>query len=558
MAAYDFSIRTKLAIWAGVGVLLVAGMLAEQQYGDYAAGRQRVAADSKQLAAIEALRAADDLRSMQLETREIRLAIAPSEIERALNRLIADETAAAGHIEIALEIIDDPVDKERLERLAGLVKGYVGVVGDLAAAAKDYGDTVEQIKRSGELGNAMNALIETMTVALIGAAEQRKAQANADMRHVSRINLGMGLFVILVLGGVAVFGAVAISRPIRRIGEVLMELAGGNKDVEVPYIGRRDEVGDNARAAQTFKEKLIRIEQLETAEKETARRTAEQRQADMRALASAFETTVANVVRSVSASSTELEAAAEGLSATAGATRDLSGKVLSASTRASENVQSVSFATERLIASLGEISRQVQESTRIALEAVTQAEKTDSRIAELTRAAGRIGDVVNLITAIAAQTNLLALNAAIEAARAGDAGRGFAVVAQEVKALAAQTSKATEEIGVQIAGVQAATQDSVVIIKEIGATIGRISEIAAAITSAVEQQATTTAQIAENVHAAAGSAAHVAANIAEVNDSAAEITSASAQVLTSAQTLSQDGSRLSAEMEKFLAAVCAA
>jgi len=404
----------------------------------------------------------------------------------------------------------------------------------------------------------MNALIETMTVALIGAAEQRKAQANADMRHVSRINLGMGLFVILVLGGVAVFGAVAISRPIRRIGEVLMELAGGNKDVEVPYIGRRDEVGGNARAAQTFKEKLIRIEQLETAEKETARRTAEQRQADMRALASAFETTVANVVRSVSASSTELEAAAEGLSATAGATRDLSGKVLSASTRASENVQSVSFATERLITSLGEISRQVQESTRIALEAVTQAEKTDSRIAELTRAAGRIGDVVNLITAIAAQTNLLALNAAIEAARAGDAGRGFAVVAQEVKALAAQTSKATEEIGVQIAGVQAATQDSVVIIKEIGATIGRISEIAAAITSAVEQQATTTAQIAENVHAAAGSAAHVAANIAEVNDSAAEITSASAQVLTSAQTLSQDGSRLSAEMEKFLAAVCAA
>jgi len=558
MAAYDFSIRTKLAIWAGVGVLLVAAMLAHQQYGDYAAGRQRIAADNRQLAAIEALRAADDLRSMQLEAREIRLAIAPSEIERALNRLIADETAAAGHIEIALEIIDDPTDKRPLEKLAGLVKSYVGVVGDLAAAAKDYGDTVEQIKRSGDLGNDINALIETMTVALIGAAEQRKAQADAQMRDVSRLNLSMGLFVILVLGGVALFGGVAISRPIRRIGEVLMELARGNKEIEVPYIGRRDEVGGNARAAQTFKEKLIRIEQLEAAEKETARRTAEQRKADMHALASAFETTVASVVRSVSASSTELEAAAEGLSATAGATRDLSGKVLSASTRASENVQSVSFATERLIASLGEISAQVQDSTRIALEAVAQAEKTDARIAELTRAAGRIGDVVNLITAIAEQTNLLALNATIEAARAGDAGRGFAVVAQEVKALAAQTTKATEEIGVQIAGVQAATQDSVAIIKEIGATIGRISHIAAAITSAVEQQATTTAQIAQNVQAAAGSAAHVTANIAEVNDSAAEITAASAQVLTSAQTLSQDGSRLSAEMEKFLAAVVAA
>jgi methyl-accepting chemotaxis protein len=218
----------------------------------------------------------------------------------------------------------------------------------------------------------------------------------------------------------------------------------------------------------------------------------------------------------------------------------------------------VSGAAERLIGSVGEIRRQVEESTRIALQAVAQAEKTDARITELARAAGRIGDVVKLITDIAEQTNLLALNATIEAARAGEAGRGFAVVAQEVKALAAQTAKATQEIGVQIAGVQAATEDSVVIIKEIGATIGRIWEIAGAITAAVTQQAETTQEIAEDVHAAAGSAARVKANIIEVTDSTAGITAASSQVLASAQSLAQDGNRLSAEMERFLNAVYAA
>ena len=255
MAVYDFSIRTKLAIWAGVGVLLVAGMLAEQQYGDYSAARHRIAADSKQLAALEALRAADDLRSMQLETREIRLSVAPSEFDRALNRLTADETAAAGHIEIALEITDEPADRERLEKLAELVKAYVGVVTELVAAAKEYGDTVDKIKRSGELGAEMNALIELTTTALIAAADQRKAQAVEETTRVSRVDLGMGLFVIAVLAGIAVFGAVTISGPIRRVGEVLLELTRGHKNVEVPYTGRRDEVGDAARAAQDLQGK---------------------------------------------------------------------------------------------------------------------------------------------------------------------------------------------------------------------------------------------------------------------------------------------------------------
>ncbi|MFY9692967.1 MAG: HAMP domain-containing methyl-accepting chemotaxis protein [Xanthobacteraceae bacterium] len=558
MPRFDLSIRTKLAIWSALGVVLVAGMLVEQQIGDRSAARLRELADSKQLTAVEALRAAKDLGNVRLELREMRLAIAPSEVDHAFDRLRADAAAASRHIKTAIALSDAPADKTKLQKLDALATDYVGVSGKLAAAAKDYGDTVAMVQRAGEIGNAMNALIEHSTGDLIEAAEQREAQASSQREHVGRVDLAIGLFVVAVLGGFALFGALAIIKPIRRIGDVLLEIAHGNKDVEVPYTGRADEVGDTARAAQTFKEKLVRIEQLEIAEKETARRVAEQRRTDIHNVASTFEATVASVVRSVSTSSTELEASAETLGEMAGATRDLSGRVLAASTEAAENVGTVSRAIEELIASVGEISRQVRESTRIARDAVVQAGKTDGRIAELTRAAARITDVVKLITAIAEQTNLLALNATIEAARAGESGKGFAIVAQEVKALAAQTAKATGEIGLQIAGVQAATQDSVVSIKEIGDTIGRIADIAAVITDAVELQEATTRDIAANLQAATGSAANVAANIAEVNDSAGGITSASTQILASAKSLSQEGNRLSIEMEKLLAAICAA
>ena len=208
--------------------------------------------------------------------------------------------------------------------------------------------------------------------------------------------------------------------------------------------------------------------------------------------------------------------------------------------------------------SVNEISRQVHELSRIANEAVAQASKTDSRIAELSQAATRIGDVVALITAIAEQTNLLALNATIEAARAGEAGRGFAVVASEVKQLASQTAKATEEIGAQVANMQTATSESVAAIKEIGGTIGRISEIATAIASAVEEQGSVTKDIARNVQQAAAGTSQVVAHIGEVNRGANETGLASGNLLTSAQSLSGESSRLKSEVEKFLVSVRAA
>jgi methyl-accepting chemotaxis protein len=209
-------------------------------------------------------------------------------------------------------------------------------------------------------------------------------------------------------------------------------------------------------------------------------------------------------------------------------------------------------------ASVTEISRQVHDSSRIAGEAVRQAERTDARINELSLAAGRIGDVVKLITEIAEQTNLLALNATIEAARAGESGRGFAVVASEVKALAAQTAKATDEISVQINGMQAATLDSVEAIKEISTTISRIADIASTIAATVEEQGAATAEIARNVSEAAKGTAEVAEKITQVNRGASATGSASAQVLASARSLSKESGSLKTEVENFLSTVRAA
>jgi uncharacterized protein YoxC len=268
--------------------------------------------------------------------------------------------------------------------------------------------------------------------------------------------------------------------------------------------------------------------------------------------------TFRDIIDSVTSASAQLEETAQTLSGSAENTSRLAAVVTSASEDASSNVQSVASATEELAASVQEISRQVQESSRVAASAVEQADQTDLRINALSQAATRIGDVVKLITAVAEQTNLLALNATIEAARAGEAGRGFAVVAQEVKALAAQTAKATDEIGGQITGMQSATQEAVSSIKTIASTIGRISEIAGAIASAVEEQGAATQEIAANIQRAASGTSQVAGTIAEVNEGACATGAASSQLLTSAKGLAATAENLRREADGFLSTLIAA
>jgi methyl-accepting chemotaxis protein len=384
------------------------------------------------------------------------------------------------------------------------------------------------------------------------------AELDAMLTHAIQammVAAGIAALVVLLLTTLIVR---RVTRPLTSVTDSLTAIADGRNDVTIDCHDRSDEIGEIARTVEVFKNNSLERQRMREQQAAAAAAADEHRKSELRRFVDEFQAGVGGIIDNVLNSSGEFERVARQLTQTARTTADLSGASAKASEVASDHVRSAAQASDELSQSIAEITRRVQESSGIAAEAVKQAAATDQRIAELSEAGARIGDVVMLITSIAEQTNLLALNATIEAARAGDAGRGFAVVAQEVKSLAGQTAKATEEIGSQIANMQLATEESVGAIKGIGRTIERISDIATSITAAVEQQRSATQNIAHSVGAAATGTGDVAVNIRTAAQGANDTGETSSRMFASAQALSSESLHLKAEVDKFLAGVRAA
>ncbi|MCD0420575.1 methyl-accepting chemotaxis protein [Rubrivivax sp. JA1024] len=453
---------------------------------------------------------------------------------------------------LAASSLPDTAKAEITQKLAAYQRDFSAWMEGALASGRAEKDMVTSYR---SLQPALEQLFSTVRQ----QAEHGKAMAataRQTTEHRMQIAIIAIILAVMVLG---IWIARSITKPLGGLNVGIRRLGDGELDLVLPGLQRSDEIGDMARAVESVKLKAQERAAAEAAAQAAQERVAaEQRKRDMIALADKFEGAVGEIVQTVSSASTELEASATTLTSTADHAQQFATRVAAASEEASANVQSVASASEEMASSVNEISRQVQEAARIAAEAVAQAQTTNARVGHLSQTAARIGDVVELINTIAAQTNLLALNATIEAARAGDAGRGFAVVAAEVKQLAEQTAKATEQISQQVGGIQSATDESATAIRQIGDTIGRMSEIAATIASAVEEQGAATQEISRNVHHAAEGTHQVAANIVEVQRSASSTGSASTQVLSAAQSLATDSTRLKGEVARFLGTVRAA
>jgi methyl-accepting chemotaxis protein len=561
----DFDEVERLMAAGGMGALSDRMKQAQEGFKRYASDFGKLVAAETRLGLNEALGLSGSLRAavhdIEAKLKEIddprttswMLMMRRHEKDFMLRRdpkYIAEMKKAAGEFSKAIEVVAVPT----------------AVMNDITAKLQKYQSEFAAWADTAQQSAALDAsMMKTFRELEPGMVEVRNTVeglykqadvAEAATRDAVRMWMMVAFAIaVVVLAAVGFLLGRSISKALAGMVGAMTRLARGELSISVPGIGRRDEIGEMASAVEVFRTNMAEAERLRTEQIEAEARGRQQRKADMHRLADNFEGAVGEIIETVSSAATELEASSNTLTQAAERGNGLATVVAAASEEASANVQSVSSASEEMTSSISEISRQVQESARVADVAVEQAQRTNARVAELSKAAARIGDVVELINTIAAQTNLLALNATIEAARAGEAGRGFAVVASEVKALAEQTAKATGEIGQHIGAIQTATEDSAGAIKEIGDTIARMSEISSTIAAAVEEQGAATQEISRNIQHAANGTSEVSANIGDVQRGAGETGAASAQVHSAAQSLSQESHRLKSEVARFLESV---
>ncbi|MTJ80707.1 MAG: HAMP domain-containing protein [Telmatospirillum sp.] len=396
----------------------------------------------------------------------------------------------------------------------------------------------------------LNLIVDVVNSAL----DHMVGRAQSQHAHATRVLTGDAVTLLVAIALMIAGFLVAkrrVSDPIHQMTAAMRRLADRDLDVEIPGIGRADEIGLMAGAVQVFKENAVRADRL-AAEQDAERIDREKRAKALEDLARTFDGTVTGMLDSVAGALAALGRTSQSMSDISRQTSEEATVVAAASDQATASVQTVASAAEELSSSIGEIARQVEQSSRVSKVAAEEAPRTDVTVRGLAETSGRIGDVVKLINDIASQTNLLALNATIEAARAGEAGKGFAVVAGEVKSLANQTARATDEISTQIGAVQAATTEAVNAIGSIVARIREINEIAATIAAAVEEQSAATAEIARNVQQAAEGTRQVSNSIEGLSRSATETGGAASAVLQSSETLSQNTGRMRETVTGFL------
>ena len=440
------------------------------------------------------------------------------------------------------------------------VKAFFAAANDTLSMVRggdSYGahEMLEE-RTTDQLSAATEALRGLMDLQITLARDDFE-RASAGWRTAGGIGLGVGLFGLALLAIASAVVARSITRPMTDIIGAMNRLAAGDTQIAVDGAQRRDEIGDIARALASFKDAAIDREQLRAAQADIEARAAADRRAARERMAAEFDSSVRGLVAQVADAATRMEVSARQLGALSDTARRDAARVEDAAHQAAHSATQVAGATGQLSASIGLIGQQVDESGRIAAQAAAQSRETSAIMRDLAASAGRIGEIVSMIADIAAQTNLLALNATIEAARAGDAGKGFAVVAHEVKNLAGQTARATDEIGSQVAGVQAETQKAVAAIGAIDAIIERMNAISATVAAAVEQQAAATDDIARSIRQVSDGAAAVSHGLDSAVQAVEAAGTASSEVMTTAETLSGHAGALDRAVDGFLADLCA-